>query len=222
MKKITIAIDGPSASGKSTVAKILAKDLGYIHIDTGAMYRCVAFKCLENSIDLLDEDKICKMLKETKIVQDTDGNIYLDDVNVTTLIRTNEISLAASKVSTLKKVREDLVLRQQELGKKGGIIMDGRDIGTVVLPMAQVKIFMVASSKARALRRHKENLEKNIPSDLNTLEKEIAFRDHQDSTRANSPLVQASDAFKIDTSNLNIDEVVSVIKKIVYEKIGEV
>ena len=210
--KINIAIDGPGAAGKSTIAKCLAKKLNYVHLDTGAMYRSTAYKALQNHISLEDEEAVCKMLENTKIQLATDGSIFLDGEDVSDKIRTNEISLAASLVSKLAKVRRMLVERQQEMAKEKGFIMDGRDIGTVVLTDAEVKIYMTASPMARAKRRYEQNIAKNIPTgSIEEIAREIAERDLQDMTRENSPLKKADDAVEIDTSDMSIDEVTEYI-----------
>ena len=212
MKKINIAIDGPSAAGKSTIAKRLGAKLGYVHLDTGAMYRCTALKCVREGISLSDEQAVCDMLKQTKIELTPEGGVFMDGEDVSTAIRTDEISLAASKVSAHKNVRSDLVARQQEMAKAKGFIMDGRDIGTVVLKDAEVKIFMTASARARAERRYKQKIEKGIPtSDVETIAEEIRQRDYDDTHRANSPLRKADDAVEIDTSDMSIEEVVERI-----------
>ena len=206
--KINIAIDGPGAAGKSTIAKCLAKKLNYVHLDTGAMYRSTAYKALQNHICLEDEEAVCKMLENTKIQLATDGSIFLDGEDVSDKIRTNEMSLAASLVSKLANVRRMLVERQQEMAKEKGFIMDGRDIGTVVLTDAEVKIYMTASPMARAKRRYDQNIAKNIPTgSIEEIAKEIAERDLQDMTRENSPLKKADDAIEIDTSDMSIEEV---------------
>ena len=210
--KINIAIDGPGAAGKSTIAKCLAKKLNYVHLDTGAMYRSTAYKALQNQISLEDEAAVCKMLENTKIQLATDGSIFLDGEDVSDKIRTNEISLAASLVSKLANVRRMLVERQQEMAKEKGFIMDGRDIGTVVLKDAEVKIYMTATPMARAKRRYDQNIAKNIPTgSIEEIAREIAERDLQDMTRANSPLKKADDAVEIDTSDMSIDEVTEYI-----------
>ncbi|MBF1123780.1 MAG: (d)CMP kinase [Solobacterium sp.] len=206
--KINIAIDGPGAAGKSTIAKCLAKKLNYVHLDTGAMYRSTAYKALQNQISLEDEAAVCKMLENTKIQLATDGSIFLDGEDVSDKIRTNEISLAASLVSKLANVRRMLVERQQEMAKEKGFIMDGRDIGTVVLKDAEVKIYMTATPMARAKRRYDQNIAKNIPTgSIEEIAREIAERDLQDMTRENSPLKKADDAVEIDTSDMSIEEV---------------
>ena len=182
--KINIAIDGPGAAGKSTIAKCLAKKLNYVHLDTGAMYRSTAYKALQNHICLEDEEAVCKMLEHTKIQLLIDGSILLDGEDVSDKIRTNEISLAASLVSKLANVRRMLVARQQEMAKEKGFIMDGRDIGTVVLKDAEVKIYMTATPMARAKRRYDQNIAKNIPTgSIEEIAKEIAERDLQDMMR---------------------------------------
>ena len=213
--KINIAIDGPGAAGKSTIAKCLAKKLNYVHLDTGAMYRSTAYKALQNQISLEDEAAVCKMLENTKIQLATDGSIFLDGEDVSDKIRTNEISLAASLVSKLANVRRMLVERQQEMAKEKGFIMDGRDIGTVVLKDAEVKIYMTATPMARAKRRYDQNIAKNIPTgSIEEIAREIAERDLQDMTRENSPLKKADDAVEIDTSDMSIDEVTEYIYRL--------
>ncbi|MCI7221634.1 MAG: (d)CMP kinase [Firmicutes bacterium] len=217
---INIAIDGPSGAGKSSIAKILAKKLTYTHLDTGSMYRAVAYKAMMNHLDIENEDVIVDMLKDTDIRLTNDGKIYLDDTDVSDMIRTNEISLLASNVSKHAKVRKDLVSRQQKMALNKGVIMDGRDIGTVVLKDAEVKIFLTASTIKRAQRRYLQNQQLNIASDLDQLIKEIEQRDYQDTHRAASPLVKASDAIEIDSSDITIDEVVDKILEIVNRKVN--
>ena len=217
---INIAIDGPSGAGKSSIAKILAKKLTYTHLDTGSMYRAVAYKAMMNHLDIENEDVIVDMLKDTDIRLTNDGKIYLDDTDVSDMIRTNEISLLASNVSKHAKVRKDLVSRQQKMALNKGVIMDGRDIGTVVLKDAEVKIFLTASTIKRAQRRYLQNQQLNIASDLDQLIKDIEQRDYQDTHRAASPLVKASDAIEIDSSDLTIDEVIDKILEIVNRKVN--
>lgn len=210
--KINIAIDGPSAAGKSTIAKKLAKKLGYVHLDTGAMYRCVALKATESHIDLNDENSLCRMLSDTNIELKPDGRVLMDGKDVSRAIRTDQISLAASSVSKHPGVRRDLVRRQQEMASAKGFIMDGRDIGTVVLKDAEVKIFMTASPEARAQRRYDQDVANGIPtSDVETIAEEIRQRDYQDTHRAVSPLKKADDAVEIDTSDMSIDDVTNQI-----------
>lgn len=214
--RINIAIDGPSAAGKSTIAEKLAKQLGYVHLDTGAMYRCVALKATENHVDPDDEDALCHMLAGTDIELKADGRVFMDGKDVSRKIRTDEISMAASSVSRHPGVRRDLVHRQQEMARTGGFIMDGRDIGTVVLKDAEVKIFMTASPEARAKRRYEQDLAEGIPtSDVKTIAEEIRQRDYQDTHRSVSPLKKADDAIEIDTSDMSIDEVTQKIRQLV-------
>lgn len=215
---MNIAIDGPSGAGKSSIAKLLAKKLNYVHLDTGSMYRCVAYKAIQNKISLDDEELICQMIDNTKISFDSEGNVYLDDEDVKNKIRTNDISLAASNVSKLPRVREKLVSLQQDMAKNISVIMDGRDIGTVVLKDAPIKIFLTATSLERAKRRYKQNLENGIISDIEQLQKEIDQRDYQDTHRKASPLKKAEDAIEIDSSTMTIDEVVETILKIIKQK----
>lgn len=213
--RINIAIDGPSAAGKSTIAKELAKKLNYVHLDTGAMYRSTALKALQNGISLDDEAAVCEMLRNTEITLTPDGKVFLDGRDVSSDIRTDEVSMAASNVSKLEQVRADLVARQQDMAKAKGFIMDGRDIGTVVLKDAEVKIFMTASAYARAERRYKQNIQNGIPtSDIETIAEEIRQRDYQDTHREHSPLRKADDAVEIDTSDMTIPEVVDAILRL--------
>ncbi len=210
--RINIAIDGPSAAGKSTIAKELCKKLGYVHLDTGAMYRCTALKAMRSGIAMDDEDAVCRMLADTVIELTPDGRVFLDGEDVSKAIRENEVSMRASDVSKLQNVRRDLVKRQQDMSKAKGFIMDGRDIGTVVLTDAEVKIYMTASARARAERRYLQNIESGIETaDIDTLEAEIKARDEQDMNREFSPLRKADDAIEIDTSDLTIDEVTEKI-----------
>ncbi|HCM88674.1 MULTISPECIES: (d)CMP kinase [Vagococcus] len=215
-KSIQIAIDGPASAGKSTVAKILAKKRGFIYCDTGAMYRALTLAALENKVDLDSEKELSELLSRIVIdfKQKNDGqHVYLNQKDVTNEIRVNEVTNAVSKVSAYKTIREEMVNRQQEITSSNSIVMDGRDIGTVVLPNADLKMFLVASVEERAERRYKENLSKGIKTDFEILKKEIADRDHYDSNRKNSPLVQAQDAILVDTSGLTIQEVVQEIEK---------
>ena len=216
--RFNIAIDGPSAAGKSTIAKILAKTLGFAHLDTGAMYRCCALAAQRCKIDLEDGDAVAKVLGHTKIDFDASGNVLLNGEDVSMAIRSNEISMLASKVSAYPQVRRNLVALQQKIAAGQGYILDGRDIGTVVLPDAAVKIFMVASVKARADRRYKEYVEKGISMSYKDVYDDIEKRDYQDSHRSASPLKKADDAIELDTSALNIEEVVAAIMQILKEK----
>lgn len=220
-KEISIAIDGPASAGKSTVAKILASELNYIYVDTGAMYRCLTLAVIKEQADPAKEEELVALLGTTRISfeQTSAGQlVFLNDHDVTEAIRQPDVTNLVSQVSAHKEVRAELVRRQQALGHQGGVVMDGRDIGTAVLPDAEVKVFLIASVEERAERRYKENLSKGIETDFETLKKEIEERDYKDSTRKNSPLVQADDAVKLDTTGLNIQAVVTEIKKIIQNK----
>ena len=217
MSNFNIAIDGTSGVGKSTIADILAKKYNMTHLDTGAMYRCVGLYLHNCQIDLDNESEVQAHLDEIHIGFQN-KKVFLNDEEVTHEIRTNDVSKYASKVSTYGCVRTKMVALQQETVKDGGYIVDGRDICTVVLPDAKVKIFMSATCEARAKRRYLEYVEKNIECDYQQIYDDIAARDYQDSHRAISPLVKAKDAIEVDTSNLNVEEVVEVISKIIEEK----
>lgn len=222
MKKINIAIDGPSAAGKSTIAKKVCELLNYVHLDTGAMYRCVGLKAKLNNISYEDEEALCAMLKNTEIVLTPDGKIFMDGEDVSEEIRADDVSLAASDVSKHKNVRSDLVKRQQEMAKDKGFIMDGRDIGTVVLKDAELKIYLTASAESRALRRYKQNIELGLPvTDVETIAEEIRQRDYQDMHRENSPLTKAEDAIELDTSDLTIEESVEAVMSYVEPLVQE-
>lgn len=222
MKKLSIAIDGPAAAGKSTIAKAIAKEYHYVYIDTGAMYRSVAYYTKKNQICWEDEQSVVASLNKLELSLNSDGKVYLNDEDVTGAIRQNDISLGASIVSKYPKVREYLVSLQQEMAQVGGVVLDGRDIGTVVLPNADLKIYQIASVEARATRRHLENLEKGIASDLEKIKAEIEKRDYEDMHREASPLRKADDAKELDTSHLSIDEVLAVVRKWVNQKLSEV
>ena len=217
MKQIQIAIDGPASSGKSTVAKIIAKDFNYTYLDTGAMYRAATYLALRNHLTENDEDEIVTLLETYSISFGRSENgeqlVFVGDVDVTHPIRENEVTNNVSWVAAIPEVREKLVHLQQLIAEQGGIVMDGRDIGTVVLPDAELKIFLVASVEERAERRYKENLEKGIPADLETLKKEIAERDYKDSHREVSPLKPAADSIHFDTTGIGITEVVKFIEE---------
>ncbi|MBR4462090.1 MAG: (d)CMP kinase [Erysipelotrichaceae bacterium] len=218
---INIAIDGPSAAGKSTIADLLAEELGYIHLDTGAMYRAVAYDALKKGIPFDDEEAIVAMIDGMDLVMDTDGDVLLDGEDITEAIRANEISMGASDVSKLQKCREAMVAMQQKICESGGYILDGRDIGTVVLKNAPVKIYLTATPEARALRRVKQNEEKGLDADYETILEDIIKRDYQDMHREFSPLTKAEDAIEIDTSDMSIEEVVSQAMELVNQILGE-
>ncbi len=218
--KINIAIDGPSGAGKSTISDNLAQKLGYVHLDTGAMYRSVAYSALKSGLCIDDEEKISKMIEDNfDLDLKNDGTIICNGEDITNKIRTNEMSLRASDVSKLLKVREALVKAQQKIASKKGYIVDGRDICEVVLPDAEVKIYLTASAEDRAKRRLLQNIEKGIEGDYQTILDDIIKRDYQDSHREFSPLKKADDAIEIDSSNLSIDEVVNRILALANEKI---
>ena len=210
-----IAIDGPAAAGKSTIAQKIAEKLGYVYIDTGAMYRAVTLKALNEKIELDNEEEIGKMLDRTEIRLTDTKEVFLDNENVTEDIRQPKISQNVSAIAAQKRVRDELKRRQIDYAKTNNVVMDGRDIGTNVLPNAEIKIFMTASVEVRAERRYQENKKRNIPCDLETLKKEIQLRDELDSTREHAPLLKAKDAITVDTSTMTIDEVVNKIIKIV-------
>ncbi|MFL2070738.1 (d)CMP kinase [Marinilactibacillus psychrotolerans] len=220
-KQLIIAIDGPASSGKSTVAKRIADQLNLIYVDSGAMYRTITYVAIKEHIDLTDEKKIVNALERVSIEferTEEGQSVFCNNKKVTDDIRQNDVTNAVSIVAAHPLVREVLVDRQRKIAMKQNVIMDGRDIGTVVLPDASVKIFLVASVDERAERRYKENRQKGIKSDLTKLKQEISERDYKDSTRKVSPLRKADDAFEIDTTALSIDEVAEKIKKIIFEK----
>lgn len=217
MKKISIAIDGPSAAGKSTIAKLVAKQLDYIYIDTGAMYRCVALYVIDNGFNIYEEEQVCGCLDNIIIEMDQQGNVFLNNKDVSQRIRADEISMAASTVSSYQQVREFLVSQQRNMAKDGGVILDGRDIGTVVLKNAELKIFQEANSKTRAKRRYLENIKRGMDVDLATIESEIEQRDYQDCHREHSPLRPAEDAIIIDTSDMSLEDVTAKVMELVEQ-----
>lgn len=219
MREFIVTVDGPAGSGKSTIAKIIAKKYGFTYLDTGAMYRMIALYALENSISLDDTEAIEDMLKNTKL--DIIGNqFFLNGKDVSEEIRTPRVSAIVSPVSAIKEVRVKLVDLQREISKGKSVILDGRDIGTVVFPNGDVKIFLVASPEERAKRRLKEYEEKGVEADYESVLASIKERDYLDSTRKESPLKKAEDAHEIDSSTMSIDEVVEAISKYIDEKIG--
>ena len=211
MKKI-IAIDGPAGAGKSTVSKIIAGKLGYTYIDTGAMYRAVGLKIFESG-QPLTEKFLAEVTDKIQIELDESARVFVNGEEVTKKIRTPEVSKLASDVSKFGFVRKKLTELQREMAKRGSVIMDGRDIGTQVLPNADLKIFLTASLEERAKRRFEELQAKGQQVELSEIEKEIAFRDKQDSEREIAPLKQADDAILLDTTNLTIEKVVEKILK---------
>ena len=221
-KKISIAIDGPSAAGKSTIAKMVAKKENFIYIDTGAMYRSVAFYCIKNHIDLNDEQAVEQAISNIQIRLTADNKVYLNDEDVSLQIRIDEVSLGASCVSKYQAVRTFLVDEQRKMAETGNVILDGRDIGTVVLPHADLKIYQIASVETRAKRRYLENKERGLEADLETIKKEIEQRDYQDMHRAISPLKKADDAIELDTSNMTLEEVVDQVLTLINKMAGVV
>jgi len=227
LNKITIAIDGFSSTGKSTIAKQLAKKLAYIYVDSGAMYRAVTLYAMNNNFisesyfnkELLIKDlsKINLEFRFNELVGY--GEIYLNDKNVEHEIRTLEVSNLVSKVAEISEIRKKLVEQQQLMGKNKGVIMDGRDIGTVVFPNAELKFFMNASAEKRALRRYNELIKRGDKVSYEQILNNVEYRDHIDSTRADSPLIKAKDAIEIDNSNLTLDEQFDIIYTIVQEKL---
>lgn len=214
MKKFSIAIDGPAGAGKSTIAKRLAKKLGCTYIDTGAMYRAVGLYCIEQHVDYCDESKVNDIIFSLEIelaAEDERQIIYLNGRDVSHKIRTDEVAAAASKVATYKVVREVLVKAQRYMQSKKSVVMDGRDIGTVVMPDATFKIFLTASVDERAKRRFKEYRKKGMNVSMEELTKDIIDRDYQDTNRKISPLKRAIDAIEVDTTALTIDEIVDKI-----------
>lgn len=214
MNQFSIALDGPAGAGKSTIAKTLAKTLGCVYIDTGAMYRTVGLYCILNDINYNEEMAVVKELTSIHITitySNEQQHIFLNDKDVSLEIRTQEVAAAASKVATYKDVRKYLVDLQRKLASEVSVVMDGRDIGTVVLPEATLKIFLTASAKVRAERRKLEYAEKGVAVSLDQLIREINDRDEQDSNRKESPLKKAEDAVEVDSSDLNAKEVVETI-----------
>lgn len=219
MKEFIVTVDGPAGSGKSTIAKIIAKKYGLTYLDTGAMYRMIALYALENGIDLEDSKSIETMLENTKL--DIVGNqFFLNGKDVSEEIRTPRVSAVVSPVAAIKEVRVKLVDLQREISRGKSVILDGRDIGTVVFPNGDVKIFLIASPEERAKRRLKEYEEKGVEADYESVLASIKERDFIDSTRKESPLKKAEDAHEIDSSTMSIEEVVEAISKYIDEKIG--
>ena len=221
-RKLVIAIDGPAGSGKSTIAARLAKKLGYINLESGAMYRALALKAMEQQVSL-DDAEALRQLAEESVIQlepSGDGNcVLLDGQDVSRRIREADVTAAASRVSAHPQVRRVMVSRQRELGANGGVVMEGRDIGTAVFPSADVKIFLDADQMVRAERRFVQNGSQS-PEEAKRVQAEIAARDERDRTRVASPLVPAADAVHVDTTHKGIDEVVEEVERIVKRGLG--
>lgn len=222
LSRLRIAIDGPAAAGKSTVAKMIAEKLNITYIDTGAMYRALTLKALEQNVDINNEIQLLNILEKTdiKLLQNmSTQTVLLDGKDVTLHIRSDDVTKNVSIIAKHPSIRKEMVNRQRELAVNNSVVMDGRDIGTHVIPDAELKIFLIASVEERAERRHKENLKKGFKSDLNQLKKEIEERDLRDMNRETAPLIKADDAIEIDTTSLSIQDVVNSILKRVNEKL---
>ena len=219
---INIAIDGPAGAGKSTIARSLASKLGYIYVDTGALYRAVGVNAMRSGADTKNSEQVCATLEGADVslrFVDGEQRVFLGEEDVSVAIRTPEASMAASNVSAIPKVRAFLFDLQRDIAAKNNCIMDGRDIGTVVLPNAEVKIFLTASAEVRAKRRYDELLAKGMQADYNQVLEEMIQRDYQDSHRAIAPLKQADDAVLVDTSDMNLEQVIETLDNIVKENI---
>jgi cytidylate kinase len=210
-----VAIDGPGGAGKSTIARMLAQKLNYLHLDTGAMYRAVTLAALRKNIDFKDPDQLIKLAREIEINFDQNGEIYINGENVSEEIRAASVNKHVSETAAVKGVREVLVEKQQQLAQNNKVVMDGRDITTVVLPDAEYKFFLTASLEERARRRYQEVRSKNKEADLEKIKKSIARRDKMDREREHSPLRQAEDAVLVDTTNLSIEEVLDKMIEII-------
>ncbi|HEY4567033.1 MAG TPA: (d)CMP kinase [Savagea sp.] len=223
MKNISIAIDGPAAAGKSTIAKRVANALHYTYVDTGAMYRAATWLALQHDVDLTNDEEIVQLLERSGLElrpSESGQRVIVHGEDVSEAIRSERVTNAVSRVATLPNVRRYLGELQRALGQRGGIVMDGRDIGTSVLPHAELKIFMTASVEERAERRYLENKKRGIETSLSDLKREIEKRDKMDMERAISPLTEASDAVRIDTTGRTIDEVASEIERLANEKVS--
>lgn len=219
--KISIAIDGPAAAGKSTVAKKIAEILGYTYIDTGAMYRAFTWYCMENGVNCESEEECCALIPEVTIKLRPNGQVLCNDIDITREIREPRVSGNVSYIASYKDIRLFLVDQQRKMAAKHSVIMDGRDIGTYVLPDADVKIFQIASVETRAVRRYDENISKGIQCTLEEIENDVRKRDYIDSHRDFAPLKCAPDAITLDTSFMTVEEVVNAIIEIINKKLKE-
>lgn len=225
-KKISVAIDGPAGAGKSTLAKTIADRLAYLYIDTGAMYRAATWVALEQRVDITDTEKIVELVSKADIRLDIPDasskggvKVFVNGADVTFIVRSRIITRFVSPIAAIPGVRRILVEKQKHLARAGGVVMDGRDIGTVVLPDAEIKVFLTASPEVRAQRRLKDLREMGQTADLHTIIDDITARDHYDSTRSTSPLRQAPDAVLIDTDKLSLDQVVEEVLKLCQAKL---
>lgn len=220
---INIAVDGPSGSGKSSLAKTISKMMGILYLDTGALYRAVGYTCLNRFGEDFSEEQVCSLLPSLTVdlrYEDSVQHVFVNEEDVTASLRTQPVAMAASKVSAFPPVRGFLLDLQRNIAKKNDVIMDGRDVGTVILPQADVKIFLTAAPEVRAARRVGELAEKGIKADFDTVLQEVLLRDHNDSTRAVAPLKQADDAVLLDNSQLNAEETVSAALEIIRSKVS--
>ena len=221
MKRVVVAIDGPAAAGKSTISKLVANSLGFTYIDTGAMYRAFTSYVIDKGVDPKNEKECVKLIPEVDIVLYPDGKVMCSGKDVTRIIREQKVSSNVSYIASYKEIRLALVELQRKMAESQSVVMDGRDIGTYVLPNADVKIFMVASVKERADRRFKENMEKGIPCTYEEIVEDVEKRDRIDSSRAFAPLKPAEDSILLDTSLLSIEQVHAAVLKIIKDKVGE-
>ncbi|MCI8717134.1 MAG: (d)CMP kinase [Lachnospiraceae bacterium] len=220
-KMFQVAIDGPAGAGKSTIAKILAADLGFIYVDTGAMYRAMALSCLRNGIDVRDKEAVvghCEKIEVSLKYKNGEQQVLLNGENVNAYIRTEEVSQATSAISIYEGVREKLLNLQRQLGQEHNVVMDGRDIGTNVLKDAQVKIYLTASVNTRAKRRYEELVKRGIECNLKEIEEDIKERDYRDMHREIAPLKQAEQAVYLDSSELAIEQVVGKIREMIEDR----
>lgn len=222
MRNVSIAIDGPAAAGKSTIAQMVAKRINFTYIDTGAMYRAVTYYCLNNKIDCKDEKEVEKILDNIEVDLGKNHIVFLNKENVTDLIRSPLVNDNVSYIASYKNVRLFLVEQQRKMANNTSVVMDGRDIGSYVLPNADVKIFQIANVETRAKRRYLENIEKKIDCSYESVLAELKKRDYIDSHRDFAPLKKASDAIELDTSNMTIEEVVNEVLNIINKKVGKI